>query len=258
MSGRLFFRKVGEGQRCIVLIHGIMGSSRNLVGFAKLLTENFPDWQVWIPDLRHHGESGYFEPPNTIDSCAQDVFEWIKDQNIKVDMLIGHSYGGKVVLRLNELMPMKQVWVWDAEPGHRKPGKTDEMIKQLKSIPMPQKSKQDVLQAMLDLGLPRETALWMMMNVMSVSEANPSPQPSPTRGEGVIWKFDFNLIEQLLLSFRETAITPQSNTDFVKAERNPHITLPLSDKVHLLKNAGHWVHADNPKGLLDLMAESFK
>ncbi|MBL4818991.1 MAG: alpha/beta fold hydrolase [Deltaproteobacteria bacterium] len=152
--------------RHAILVHGIMGSSRNLMTFARMLTERFPKWQVWLTDLRHHGESGYFPPPNTIDSCAQDVLTWIKNLDISVDMLIGHSYGGKVVLRLNELMPVKQVWVWDAEPGFKDPNKTDDMIKQLKAIPMPKKNRQEVLQAMLDLGLTRETALWMMMNVV--------------------------------------------------------------------------------------------
>ncbi|MBL4818502.1 MAG: hypothetical protein JKY15_04625 [Deltaproteobacteria bacterium] len=74
----------------------------------------------------------------------------------------------------------------------------------------------------------------------------------------VTWRFDFNIIEEMLLSFREMAIKPQPNTDFVKAERSSHLALPLSDKVHLLKNAGHWVHSDNPSGLLDLMASSLK
>lgn len=29
-----------------------------------------------------------------------------------------------------------------------------------------------------------------------------------------------------------------------------------STKIHLLPNAGHWVHMDNPKGLIDMIVES--
>ena len=31
----------------------------------------------------------------------------------------------------------------------------------------------------------------------------------------------------------------------------------LGHRVHLLRESGHWVHADNPSGLLDILAPSF-
>jgi len=75
-----------NAQKRVVLIHGIMGSSRNLISFAKLLTRKFPQWQVILPDLRHHGDSGYFEGPNEISACAQDVFELIQSLNTQIDI----------------------------------------------------------------------------------------------------------------------------------------------------------------------------
>jgi len=56
-------------------------------------------------------------------------------------MIIGHSFGGKVVLALNELMPVKQVWVWGTEPGLKKPGHTGEVLKKVKHVPMPQPTR---------------------------------------------------------------------------------------------------------------------
>ena len=212
-----------------------MGSSRNLLTIARMMTERFPDWQIILPDLRHHGESGFFEPPNTVQACAQDIFEL----GIKADMIIGHSFGGKVALCLNELMPVKQVWVWDAEPGLVAPENTYRTVQTLKQIKMPLPNRQAVQQAILSLGLSRDIAAWMTTNLRETPE-------------GLFWKFDLDIILELLSSFGSTAIEPRENTDFIKAERSSHMLLD-SPRVHLLKNAGHWVHIDNPSGVLDIM-----
>ena len=53
--------------------------------------------------------------------------------------------------------------------------------------------------------------------------------------------------------------------DFVKAERSTfrwagadhHRIENTGANVHVLKNAGHWVHSDNPDGLLRIMQSSF-
>lgn len=37
----------------------------------------------------------------------------------------------------------------------------------------------------------------------------------------------------------------------------PELRRLLGHGVHLLRGAGHWVHADNPQGLFDLLAPSF-
>ncbi|MEI6805767.1 MAG: alpha/beta hydrolase [Myxococcaceae bacterium] len=220
-----------------VLIHGIMGSSRNVMSFAKLIVQKFPDWQVILPDLNHEASS--------VQECAAEVYELVQHLGIPIDMLIGHSFGGKVALCLNELMPVKQVWVWDAEPGFKKPEHTYETVQLLKQIKMPQPTRQAVQQAILEQGLSREIAAWMTTNLRETSQ-------------GLVWKFDLDIIDKQLISFGTTAIKPQENTRFIRAESSSHMILEESERVHVLKNAGHWVHIDNPTELIDLMGDSFK
>jgi pimeloyl-ACP methyl ester carboxylesterase len=54
---------------------------------------------------------------------------------------------------------------------------------------------------------------------------------------------------------------------FVRADQNLHWSHDIIDdiqacaplvQIHTLRNAGHWVHVDNPTGLLDLMTPYFK
>lgn len=235
----LYHQRVGEGPRIAILIHGIMGSSRNLLTIARMIAQRFPAWSILLPDLRHHGKSGYFDPPNTVQACAQDIL----DLNIQADMLIGHSFGGKVALCLNELAPVKQVWVWDAEPGLILPEHTYKTVQKLKTIALPLSDRQAAGQAILKTGLSPEIAAWMTTNLREVKE-------------GLVWKFDLDIILELLDSFGNTQIKPRENTDFIKAECSPHMVFE-SPRVHVLQNAGHWVHIDNPKGVLDIMSFDF-
>ena len=60
-----------------VLIHGILGSRRNLLSFAKRLAQKFPSWQFVLVDLRCHGQTANMDEPPTgehsVTSAAQDV-----------------------------------------------------------------------------------------------------------------------------------------------------------------------------------------
>lgn len=46
-----------------VLIHGILGSRRNLLSFAKRLSQKFPSWQFLLVDLRCHGQTANMDQP---------------------------------------------------------------------------------------------------------------------------------------------------------------------------------------------------
>jgi len=104
-------RFLPEGQQrgapTAVLVHGILGNRRNLASFAHTLVEAFPSWQVLLVDLRCHGESaassGGGTPvngPHTVATAARDVLGLLRAQRLFPHMLIGHSFGGKVVISM--------------------------------------------------------------------------------------------------------------------------------------------------------------
>lgn len=47
--------------------------------------------------------------------------------------------------------------------------------------------------------------------------------------------------------------TEKAILDLEDAAKEAHGCL----KLHVLPNAGHWLHADNPQGLLDMMVDHF-
>ena len=82
-----------------VLIHGVMGSRRNLHSFAKSLSREVPNWNFLLVDLRCHGESASIakrSDPHTVESAAADVHALLRKLRITPRCLIGHSFGGKV------------------------------------------------------------------------------------------------------------------------------------------------------------------
>jgi len=90
----------GEGQPPLVILHGLLGSSRNWTTAGKLLARSF---EVFALDLRGHGDSP-FAPPPTRDysyaTMAGDVAAWLDARGVRRPVLLGHSLGGKIAMRL--------------------------------------------------------------------------------------------------------------------------------------------------------------
>jgi pimeloyl-ACP methyl ester carboxylesterase len=99
MSLPLAYRYFGEeGQPLLVILHGLLGSSRNWTTVGKLLARSF---DVFALDLRGHGDS----PPApdgdySFKAMAGDVAAWLQERAIPRCFLLGHSLGGKVAMRL--------------------------------------------------------------------------------------------------------------------------------------------------------------
>ncbi|MBU2652160.1 MAG: alpha/beta fold hydrolase [Bacteroidetes bacterium] len=91
----LFFRKYGQGKPLIIL-HGIFGISDNWVTFGKRIAGK--GFEVFIPDQRNHGKSMHHHTFNYY-ALVDDLHEFIEEHGIQDPILMGHSMGGKVVMR---------------------------------------------------------------------------------------------------------------------------------------------------------------
>ena len=93
----LFHRDFGgAGDPPFVILHGMLGSSRNWRTAGRDLAEGR---RVFALDLRNHGMSPHAgEMPYA--AMAADVVAWLDARSIAVADLIGHSMGGKVAMLL--------------------------------------------------------------------------------------------------------------------------------------------------------------
>jgi len=86
----------GSGDPPIVILHGMLGSSRNWQTVARDLALRH---RVFALDLRNHGDSPH-DPDMTYEAMVSDVTAWLDTRGISRSILLGHSMGGKVAMVL--------------------------------------------------------------------------------------------------------------------------------------------------------------
>ncbi|KAL4853255.1 hypothetical protein ACK3TF_005764 [Chlorella vulgaris] len=263
-----------------VLVHGILGKRQNMLSFARRLVEGFPNWQVVVVDLRCHGESASHQPPrsqpNTVESAASDVVRLLSALKLFPEMLIGHSFGGKVVLEMTKAWSAAarrvprpvQVWVLDALPGEVRSGdmggadRPADLISMLLAMPPVIPSRHWLISQLEAANFSSAVARWAATNLAPLASGAP----------GLTWAFDLQGIRQMFRSYESTDLWPLLAApsvgvkySFVKAERSTFRwgggdearIRALGHAVHELPASGHWVHTDNPDGLFDILAPSF-
>ncbi|XP_076953663.1 uncharacterized protein LOC143627820 [Bidens hawaiensis] len=269
-----------------VLLHGILGSRKNWGTFARRLAKEFPNWQFLLVDLRCHGDSASIKKtgPHTVASTALDVLKLLGQLRVTPRVIIGHSFGGKVALSMVDqaakpLARPVRVWVLDATPGKVRAGRDGddhpaELINFLNAFPNEVVSKREVISALVREGFSNDVAQWVVTNLR--------PTNPPNSSSGFSWIFNLNGIAEMYQSYEDTNLwgvvedLPRGvHVNFLKAERSLH-RWALGDlqrihaaeeqasqegggvEMHVLEDAGHWVHADNPDGLFRILSFSFE
>lgn len=97
----LNYKKLGESGPELLMLHGWKQSIDSLHPLGKLLSKNF---QVYIVDLPGFGKTPFIPKNNTTAHYVQYVKDFIEDKKIKPS-LIGHSFGGKISVKLASLYP---------------------------------------------------------------------------------------------------------------------------------------------------------
>ncbi|MBE7538958.1 MAG: alpha/beta fold hydrolase [Opitutaceae bacterium] len=85
-----------QGRPSLVILHGLLGSSRNWQTVARDLS---PHFHVMALDLRNHGSSPHADDCS-FEAMVGDVLAWMDRKNIPRTTLLGHSLGGKVAMLL--------------------------------------------------------------------------------------------------------------------------------------------------------------
>src|SRR5437867_9369430 len=92
--------RTGEGPRTILLLHGFLGSRRNLGSLAHRLVERDPGLSVITLDLTGHGESPPLPPEPDLATLGRDALDTATTLAVVRPLwLVGHSLGGRVALR---------------------------------------------------------------------------------------------------------------------------------------------------------------
>lgn len=100
----------------IIILHGWGLSGKTFLPLAEILRKQ--RYSVYTPDLLGFGDTKMPEHSLTLTDYARFLDEYLNNNRIKNPVLIGHSFGGRVSLKFNELYPNRvRVLILSGTPG---------------------------------------------------------------------------------------------------------------------------------------------
>ena len=257
-----------QPSRWMLLLHGLLGRGSNLLGLARRLAADDPDTGVVLPDLRMHGDSQHCAPPHTLARAAGDVRELVAALPVTVPALAGHSFGGKVALRLlDDPWPaLESVFVLDASPSSRRDRPANDttlrVIAALGAAPPRFESRQRFMEALERAGIDLGLRQWLAKNLVR---------------DGAQYRFaiDLDAIAELLADYDRNDLWPIASAPppsirlaFAIGGRSASLSAAEQSRLralarrgvialHELPKAGHWVHVDDPDGVLRVLQTAF-
>ena len=237
----------------IALLHGLFGAGRNFGAVARALAESH---RVLMLDLRNHGDSPHAAGME-YGALAADVIETLAARDALPAAVIGHSMGGKVAMRaaLDRPEMISRLLVADIAPvayggtfaryaaAMRAVKLGPELTRAAASDAMEEAVPDPTVRAFLLQNLRLGTApAWRIgLDEISAGMADILAWHSPA-GEQFTGP---------------TLFVAGARSDYIQPAHRPIIrALFPAARFVTLKNAGHWLHADNPAGFRAI-AEAF-
>lgn len=259
--------------RWVLVVHGILGTKSNWRVIMRRVIATNPTWGALLVDLRNHGESRGLAPPHTIEACAADLVRLAASVDLRIDAVLGHSYGGKVALAYARAVhgDLDHLVVVDSAPGehvgaHGSEG-TRQVVELLSEMRGVYATREAFVAGLLARDQTRELATWLAMNL----EREPD-------GRGFRFGLDVDAVREMLDDYlvqdlwdvveeppgrvRIDFLVGDDSTvvDAVDRARLAAATqrMPARIRVHVVADAGHWVHVDQPDATVALLAEVFR
>ena len=248
---------LGDGPDAVVLLHGFLGSGRNLRSLARRWHDRDPSLTLVLPDLTGHGESPPLPEAPTLEDLARDVLLLAHALKLGRPLrLVGHSLGGRVALAAAKLDPeaVSEVVLVDIAPGPVVLARRDPVLERLLAAPDRVPRREDAKRFLVDGGVPGPVADWLVMNLVHdddrgdyawrIDRAAMAELSRRTNAEDLWEVVEAGKLKVRLIRGGASAYTSDDDADRFRAAGVP---------VDTVRGAGHFVHVDAPDLLLDLL-----
>ncbi len=244
----LYFKKIGNGPP-IFILHGVFGSGDNWLSLAKSLERH----TCYLIDQRNHGQSPHSDSLN-YEVMAEDLNDLMEAEGLESVVVMGHSMGGKVAMTFGAKYPHRvdRLIVVDIAPRHYPPHHSDIFDAfasvDVRNLQSRKEAEQQMAKQIHDEGV----RLFILKNLQRTRE-------------GFSWKLNLKAIKENANAIGAALPDDYSfegPTLFIGGEKSAYILeedqvdiqhhFPHAQVVHL-KDAGHWVHADQPDALRQLI-----
>jgi len=249
---------LGSGPTPVVLLHGFLGSGRNLYSLARKWSELAPDRTFLLMDLGGHGASPPLPPGSDLTTMAKDVIATARAQGHQGPLeLVGHSLGGRVALAgaLADPASIRSITILDITPS---PIPDEEwgsgpVLDRLRELPEVAPDRATFRDRLIERGLSTWLADWALMNLIRTDN-------------GYRWRIDREALAEVHERVNRADLWPAIENGAVpvrcvRGGKSRYV--PDEDarrmeaagcKVATLEDAGHYPHVDQPQKLLDLLA----
>ena len=252
----LHSRIEGEGKP-LIIIHGFLGMSDNWKSLATQFAAQ--GFQTHALDLRNHGKSFHSED-FSYEVMVEDVKQYCSFHQLTAIYVLGHSMGGKVAMLLATTYPelVSKLIVADIGPKYYPPHHQT-ILAGLNAIDFTKKPSRSQVEEELSKYI-RDFGTRQFL-LKSLYWKTP---------EQLAFRFNLNVFNKKIetigtaLPFENTFSKP---TLFLRGDKSDYITdadfetilhhFP-SSRIETVKNAGHWLHAENPVDFYDFVIHFLK
>lgn len=252
---RLHHKIIGEGKP-LVILHGLFGTADNWATLARQWAAYF---MVVLVDLRNHGRSPH-HPDMNYATMAEDLLTLMDELWMHRVYLMGHSMGGKTAMRLalDHADRVERLMVIDIAPKSYTGGH-EHILAILKAFPLREiQSRQEAESWMKDHLRNHDVIQFLLKNLTRDNEGH------------FIWKMNLEAIDTnypaigAAIQSSEPYLSP---AQFIKGGRSDYIVeddmmdikrLFPNSTLHTVADAGHWVHADHPVEMDQIVRRFFK
>lgn len=239
----------------LVLLHGLLGSSRNWTTIGRALQDRF---DVHALDLRNHGNSPHAEAMRWAELCA-DLEAYLEKKGLRNIVLMGHSLGGKVAMRFacqNPGLVQKLIIVDIAARAY--PPYHDQEFRAMKSIALGELASRKEAEA----ALAPLVADWAMRQFLLTNLVR-------DEATGAFrWQANIEALHASLPHIRQNSLLETDRyhgpTLLVRGAKSNFIEdgdademlhwFPKLEQV-IVPKAGHNVHVENRKGFLGVLED---
>jgi pimeloyl-ACP methyl ester carboxylesterase len=235
------------------MLHGFLGSGRNLGLIARRWSQRDPGVRIVLPDLTGHGASPPLPENADLGTIANDVFALADALGFDRFTLVGHSLGGRVALRANMISAERllRTVLLDSTPA-RVETRANEVTRVLQAVlaAPEQAEKREVFTRFFhDFGLSKGLTEWIAMNIVPGDE-------------GYHWRIDRKALGDLLYRGRTEELWPAIEREGHRVELiwGAESTIVENEdrermeragcKTTRIDGAGHFLHVDKPEAVL--------
>ena len=253
----MLYSKIEGYGKPLLILHGFLGMFDNWKTIGLQFATN--GFQVHLLDLRNHGRS-FHSDEFSYELMVQDVYHYCKAHNLNKINVIGHSMGGKTAMLLAAIYPelIDKLLVADIGPKFY-PQHHQTILQGLNAVDFSLKPSRNEVEEILSHHITDIGTRQFLLKSLYWQEPGQLA-------------FRFNLpvfnkkIEEIGMALPENAVFSKptlfirgGKSDYILNEDFENLKKHFPDStIETIPDAGHWLHAENPKMFCEIASSFLK